>query len=58
MKEALDARDMVDLLFAKCEEISNKMQNKVECLIKSQEDGNSNSTDLEIKKQPKNLNKA
>lgn len=58
MKEALDARDMVDDLFAKCEEISKKMQKKVESLIKSEEEGSKDKADLEVKYQPKNLNKA
>lgn len=58
MKEALDARDMVDTLFTKCEQISNKMQKKVQSLIESEVDGSKNKHDLEIKYQPKNLNKA
>ena len=58
LKEALDARDMVDTLFAKCEQISSKMQKKVKSLIESQEDGSKNIHDLEVKYQPKNLHKA
>lgn len=58
LKEALDARDMVDSLFAKCEQISSKMQSKVKSLIESQGDGSKNKHNLEINYQPKNLNKA
>lgn len=58
MHEALEARQMVDGLFAKCEDISTKMQKKVESLIKNGESSKSDQNDLEIKYQPSNLNKA
>lgn len=61
VKEVLDARDVVNSLFEKCEKISEKMKQKVESLIESTGEGGDDkksSSVMEIKSQPSILNKA
>lgn len=59
-KEVIYARSIVNNLFTKCENISQKLEAQVAALIKSGENESSDvsSSSLEIKTQPTNLNEA
>ena len=61
VKDIIYARSIVTDLLAKCENISKRMEKQVASLIEYNDNPgsvDSTSSTLEIKRQPKNLNKA